>query len=317
MQQGDAGNAAALADALGVTERTVYRDLEVLVDLGVPCHFDEAAGGYRVRRDFFLPPVQLTACEALAVITLCDGVGGGDQIALTGPASQAVEKIKAQLPDRVRAEIGGLDGQVDVRLPATGPAGEAIRDAFAVVREAIRIRRVLRCRYDSLNPESGEDAFDLRPYALSFDQRAWYAVGWHGGREEVRRLKLNRFTALRLTDRPYAIPDDFSMDSFRGRAWRMVRGDGIVRRIVIDFTPTVAETVSDTNWHRSQEIEEHSDGSITAKWEVEGLDEIVWWVLGYGPHAHVREPAELAEQVAELARATAERYVRPRTADRC
>lgn len=41
---------------------------------------------------------------------------------------------------------------------------------------------------------------------------------------------------------------------------------------------------------------------------VEGLDEIVWWVLGYGPHAVVREPAELAARVAEMAQAMAARY---------
>jgi hypothetical protein len=41
---------------------------------------------------------------------------------------------------------------------------------------------------------------------------------------------------------------------------------------------------------------------------VDGLDEIVWWVLGYGPGATVIEPPELIERVRELAHATAERY---------
>lgn len=103
------------------------------------------------------------------------------------------------------------------------------------------------------------------------------------------------------------IPDDFSLEAYRGKAWRMIRGDRLYR-VVITFDATVAETVSDTNWHSTQQIEEHDDNSITFTCDVEGLDEIVWWVLGYGPYATVREPAELVAMVGEMVKTTAERY---------
>ena len=89
----------------------------------------------------------------------------------------------------------------------------------------------------------------------------------------------------------------------------MIRG-ATRHEVVIDFDPTVAETVADTHWHPTQHTEEHPDGSLTYRCTVDGLDEIVWWVLGYGPHAVVREPRELVERVTDLARATAERYGR-------
>jgi len=195
MQNGGAGNAAALAEEFGVTERTVYRDLEVLTDLGVPHYFDDEARGYRIRKDFFLPPVQLTAGETLALLALVEGIACDDQIALTAPAARAVEKIRTQLPPGVVDELGDLDRHIDIQLPASGPAGEAIDDVFRHVRDAIRCRRALRCRYESVNSGAESDEFLFRPYALSFDQRAWYAIGHHDGRGEVRRLKLNRFTA--------------------------------------------------------------------------------------------------------------------------
>ncbi|MEX2672875.1 MAG: WYL domain-containing protein [Phycisphaeraceae bacterium] len=307
MQQGDAGNAAVLAGQLGVAERTVYRDLAVLTDLGVPHYFDDEDGRYRVRKEFFLPPVQLNAAESLALLCLANGIGGDEQIALTGAASRAMEKVRGQLPQRVLDELGDVHEHMDVNLPASGPAGESIRDVFGLVQSAIRQRRALRCCYESLNSETDDRPFVFRPFALAFDQRAWYAIGHHDGRGEVRRLKLNRFVAVDQTDTPYAIPDDFSLAAYRGKAWRMIRGDTL-HKIVIDFTADMAETVSDTNWHPTQQIDDHPDGSITFHCEVEGLDEIVWWLLGYGPHAHVREPAELAERVAELARGTVERY---------
>ena len=311
MQQGRSGNATALAADLGVAERTIYRDLAVLTDLGIPHYFDEHAGGYRIRRDFFLPPIHLTAGETLAIIALTKGIGQSEQIAMTGPAATAIEKIRAQLPLRVIEELGDIDRHIDIQLPASGPAGEAIADVFTQVRAAIQHRRTLWCRYESLNNDTDDGEFFFQPYALSFDQRAWYAMGHHSQRGEVRRLKLNRFTAIAPTDRPYAIPDDFSLQAYRGKAWRMIRGDRTFH-VTIHFNATVAETVADTNWHPTQQVDDHPDGSITFRCEVDGLDEIVWWVLGYGPHAKVQEPDELADQVAQLTRATTELYCEDR-----
>lgn len=308
MQQDRAGNASDLARTLGVVNRTVHRYLETLRELGVPWYFDDETKRYRISREFFLPPLQLTAGEALALLALGRNLGGSEQIALTAPAARAVEKIRGQLPSRVLAELADLDARIDVRIPATGPDTDAIRDVFGTIQQAIAARRAIRCRYESPNGGSDGDAFMFRPYALSFDQRAWYVIGHHDRHNEVRRLKLTRFAAICLTDKPYAIPDDFSVEAFRGKAWRMIRGDGVVRRIVIDFEPMVADTVSETNWHPTQHVELHDDGSITFTCDVEGLDEIVWWVLGYGPHARVREPRELAEQVRQLALATTRRY---------
>jgi len=317
MQQGGAGGAASLARQLGVSERTIYRDLEILADLGVPCFFDDDAKGYRIRKDFFLPPVHLTVGESLALFVLTQGVAEADQIAMTGPAVQAMEKLRAQLPEKVLREIGDVDQHLEVKLPPTGPAVEAIHDVFERVRDALGRRRALECRYESLNPETNDDEpFLLEPYTLSFDQRSWYVIGHHSRRGEIRRLKLNRFTAIALTDRPYAIPEDFSPAAYRGNAWRMIRGEPTCD-VVIDFDATVAETVSDTHWHPTQQIEEHPDGSITFRCTVDGLDEIVWWILGYGPLAHVREPQHLAQKVSELVRATGENYLKSPLTGRC
>ena len=123
----------------------------------------------------------------------------------------------------------------------------------------------------------------------------------------MRCLKLTPSAQCSATTRPYAIPDDFSIDDHLGHAWRMIRGE-TQYDVVIDFDAKFAETLSDTRWHAAQEIDFHDDNTITFRCSVDGLDEIVWWVLSMGPHAVVREPAELRERVAELARETAERY---------
>lgn len=91
LQQDRAGNAADLAEALGVTKRTVHRYLETLRSIGVPVFFDEGAGRYRVSREFFLPPIHLNATEAVALLALVEQVAGREQVPLTRPAYLARE----------------------------------------------------------------------------------------------------------------------------------------------------------------------------------------------------------------------------------
>ena len=57
------------------TERTIFRDLKMLEGAGIPYFFDEETSGYRVRRDFFMPPVQLTLEESLALAALAGASG--------------------------------------------------------------------------------------------------------------------------------------------------------------------------------------------------------------------------------------------------
>jgi predicted DNA-binding transcriptional regulator YafY len=194
-------------------------------------------------------------------------------------------------------------------------ADESCRDVYDLVRTAIATRRTLRCTYDAVHSQHDDaseaaEEFELRPYALWYCNRAWYAVGHHGGRSQLRRLKLNRFTSIRLTDHPYLPPDKFDPREDLALAWRMIRGD--TRHTVrICFEPDFADNASETRWHCSQQETWDEDGRVTLSFTVDGLEEICWWVLSYGPGATVLEPPELIQRVRDLARATAERYAQP------
>ncbi|MGB4259981.1 MAG: WYL domain-containing protein [Phycisphaerae bacterium] len=321
-------NARRLAEACGMTVRTAYRDLEMLAAAGVPCHFDEETGGYRIRGDFFMPPVELTLEESLAVLCLAERLGEDDQIPFMAPALRAAAKLRGRLPGAIRELLETVSPHMEIRLARSMPP-DAARDVYQTIRVAIARRRALRCSYEAAHgrrgggqhvgdghagrdadgklPAAGEEIFTFKPYCLFFSKRAWYVIGHHSGRGELRCLKLNRFTRLEQTNVPYAIPDDFSLDSYLGKAWRMIRGDRVYR-VELEFDAEFAETVADTHWHDTQEIEEREDGSIVFRCEVAGLDEIVWWVLSMGPHCVVRRPRELAERVHRLARQTADRY---------
>ncbi|QQE12072.1 WYL domain-containing protein [Planctomycetota bacterium] len=299
-------NAEVLAEHYGVTERTIFRDIETLQQTGVPINFDHKTGGYKVGDEFFMQPVELTFEEGLAVCTLLSHIAESGQIPFIEPAVRAVMKIKSQMSDELREELSELDRHINIQLAASSE-GEEVRDVYERVRDAISRRQTLMCTYESVGNGEGA-AFEFEPYALFFGKRAWYVYGMHSGRGEVRCLKLQRFVTIQELKQTYEIPEGFDVEKYIGLAWRMIRGTERYQ-IVLYFDESFADTIADTRWHKTQELAYLDDGSLEFRCEVDGLDEIQWWVLGMGPYCKVVEPVELAERVKELAEGVVKQYV--------
>lgn len=286
--------------------RNVYRDIAVLRAAGIPVEYDAQLGGYRVRKEFFLPAVELTLDESLALVALAEHIGGKEQIPMMGAAARAIEKVRCNLPARVQQELALIDPHLNIQLQPAGPADQ-IKDVYQKMRLALVQKRALQCEYDAVTKEGDGRPFLFEPYTLFFSQRAWYAVGYHHGRRGLRTLKLNRFCACGLTARRYTIPKSFSLQKHLGNAWRMMRGDKTYD-VELWFDPAFAQTIEDTHWHKTQQVRWQADGSIVFKVKVDGLEEIIWWILSMGPHCVVRKPAELAQRIGDLASAVVHRY---------
>lgn len=302
---------AKLAKEFDVKDRTIFRDIKKLQGCGVPIESMRGrggVGGYRIHGEFFLQPVQLTAEEALALTALAESVAEREQIAFLRPAHRAVAKIRAQLPADVIETVETVRSSVVIHTAASS-AGDDYADVYDRVQEAIKLQRVLECEYESAR--KGDDAaepFRFEPYALFFGIRAWYAVGRHSRHKEIRTLKLSRFGRVRLVEQRYSIPSGFSMEKHLGNAWGMVKGKDS-HAITVEFSGPMQETVAETRWHRTQVTEFDAEAGVTRMhFTVDGLDEIVWWVLGMGPGCKVIKPQILADRVRELALATAAQY---------
>lgn len=297
-------NAGRLAEECGTTKRTIYRDIDMLKAAGIPVSHDPERNCYSVSKDFFMPPVELTFDEALALTALGKHLGnrdGEEQIPFTRKANNALAKVRSVLPRRVQDELSLIHDHIAVKLAATSE--QASEDVYEKVRRSITSKRAMRCKYESLaageNGHGGpkkDETFVFKPYTLLFSQRAWYVIGYHGNRDAVRTLKLNRFTMCELTDLAYSIPKDFSVEDHLGNAWRMIKGNKAYN-VALQFDANFAETIADTTWHRTQESNFEPDGSLNFTCTVDGLEEIVWWVLSMGSHCVVKSPPELVQRV--------------------
>jgi len=305
IQSGAKHDHASLARELEVVERTLYRDLRKIKEGGISIDFSRKHGCFIMHEKSMLKPLQLDAEEAMALAALCREVAAHDQIAFTKPASRAMTKIMAQLPDALREEVEETTRRMVIRTERSGTA-ESYADVFQVIQDAIIENRAVDCRYESAKGGESEP-FTLLPYALFWAVRAWYVVGYHEGRSSVRSLKLSRFARAELSDRTFKVPAEFSLDGYLGNAWRMIKGERDVK-VILEFESSIAETIAETQWHKTQETEYLKGDRVRLTFTVSGLDEIVWWVMSMGSSCTVVEPAELADRVMKHALEVSKKY---------
>jgi predicted DNA-binding transcriptional regulator YafY len=109
-----------------------------------------------------------------------------------------------------------------------------------------------------------------------------------------RVYRVARFLAVRPLDRPAVVPDNFDLRSFLGNAWSIFRGDERFE-VELNFAPAAARIVAETTWHHTQMVRRHTDGSATLTFSVDGLDEILWWLLAWAGFVTIVRPQALRD----------------------
>jgi len=309
LQSGRSYNTRELADFTGISRRQVFRDLKALQDSGMPLLFDQQRQGYWFAAATYLLPTDLTLDETLSLLILAQNLGHTRAgLPFQSAARSAAVKLTSNLPGRLRTHLGELASAVEVRLDSHHPH-LANHPAYEQLLQAIRLRRRVRMRYDSLYEQS-ELTTLLSPYRLFFRRRAWYVVGRSSLHRSVRTFHVGRIRSLETTTHKYTIPPRFSVDRYLGNAWNLVREPGRRARVVIRFQPKVAHNVAEVTWHKTQSVVWNEDGTLDFRVIVDGLNEISWWILGYGDQAEVLEPPELRATIASHATRLAELYQR-------
>lgn len=178
-----------LAETLGISERTVYRDVRDLVASGVPVE-GEAGVGYRLR-GFDLPPLMFSRDEVEALVLGARIVQSWTDPGLALAASEALAKIEAALP-RDRSHL--------VRsTPLFAPDDhwqEKLSIDFTLLREAVRDSRRLRFRYIDSQGAASERV--VRPLGLSFYGPVWILAAWCELRQDFRAFRLDRIRDLEV-----------------------------------------------------------------------------------------------------------------------
>ncbi|SOE18920.1 WYL domain-containing protein [Hoeflea halophila] len=186
---------AALAEELGVSLRTIYRDIEALKAQGAAID-GEAGVGFVLKPGFMLPPLMFSEDEIEALVLGSRWVAERADQPLGAAARNALVKIGAVLPPDLRA---GLDDST--LLVAGGSPLAAGESELPRIRDAIRRQRKLTIAYADVNGASSERV--IWPIALAFFDRARVIVAWCELRNDFRHFRADRVIRLEVETNTY------------------------------------------------------------------------------------------------------------------
>jgi len=301
----DGIRAEEIAERLGISRRTAYRDLVALEgELALPTWSD--GGRWGILEAAFLPPLKLTTSEAMAVFLAARlMVRYADKY--DPDLASAFEKLAAGLPAPLTEHVNrSLDVlQRARRDPAFVTRVHALTHAWAE-------RRVVEIDYTAGRYEGRAGSTrraTVRPYLIepSTQTHALYLIGHDEDRAALRTFKVERITSVIVTPRRFEPPEPGTVEMMLRRAWDIIADQPAVD-VAIRFVPEVAERVAETTWHPSQRLDVRPDGSVVWRATVSGAIEVRLWILSWGDQAEVLEPAALREDVRDTHRRALGRY---------
>jgi proteasome accessory factor B len=302
---GEAGiSAAALARQVGVSRRTIYRDLEGIdLDGGLPIWNE--GGRFGLEAGAFLPPLALTLPEAMALFLAARLLTKATD-ELDPELIGALVKLAEVLPDVLAEQLH----ETATAFSDSTPRDEAFTRVLRGLTQALAERRVVEIVYaaGTYDRSRADRRLRLRPYAIepSGQTRALYVIGFDEERQARRTFKVERIRSVVVTPDRFESQPASVAEEMRS-AWDVI-GDDEPVRIVVRFGVDVASRVAETRWHPSQVLEPSDDGSLIWRARVSGVLEIRAWLLGWGADAEVLEPPELRAWVAAQHRDAAGLY---------
>ncbi len=300
----DGMRTADLAERVGMSVRTVYRDLKAIDEEIAPLWAEGGLWGID-REGAFLPPLKLTQAEAMAVVLSARlMVRYADKY--DPDLAAAFEKLAVGLPPTLAEYV---ERTLDVMT--TAPRDERFATHVRLLTKAWAERRVVTIHYRPARYEGGAQPrrATVRPYLIepSLQTHALYLMGYDEERAAVRTFKIERIESASLTPRTFERPDPAATTADLRRAWDII-ADQEPTEVVLRFAPAVAARVGETRWHPSQVAETEPDGSLRWRATVAGTIEIRLWILSWGDDVEVVAPSALREDVAATHRRAASRY---------
>ncbi|MCX4657859.1 helix-turn-helix transcriptional regulator [Streptomyces uncialis] len=285
---------AQLAERLGVSARTVRRDVDKLRSLGYPIHaIGGVGGGYQLAAGKALPPLLLDDEEAVAVAVGLRTAAGGAVTGIAETSVRALAKLDQVLPSRLRHQVGSLSAAL-VTLPSPGPTV----DPSILVTLATAVRDHTRLRFDYVSHEGSDSVRDVEPYRLLHTGRRWYLFGWDTGRADWRTFRTDRLTLRtpagpRFTPRPLPAEDlshylALGITTQPHRYQAVLTMHGSAEAVADEVPPTLGVI---------EPVDEHT---CVLRVGSDSLDQLAVWTAAFGFDFDIHEPPELITHIRAL-----------------
>ena len=290
-----------LSERLGVSARTLRRDVERLRELGYPVDATPGvAGGYRLTSGSHMPPLLLDDDEAVAIAVGLGAAAGASVDGIEDTALRAMAKLEQVLPDRLRRRVKAIHSNVTPMRWGGSDGPKVDAEALAVLAQACRDSEEVRFDYQA---RGGDETRRLvQPHQLVSAGRRWYLVAWDCRRKDWRTFRVDRLQSptlagARFKPRPLPADDAAQFVAQSLSAMPMPHNAVVVARGPVD---RVREVVG---W-AGAEVDEVGEDTCRIRLRAESpqwLDSIIA-MLAVVAEVEVVDPPEVATRVAAIAR---------------
>jgi len=302
--------ATVLAERFGVSLRTIYRDIDRLIALGVPVDAERGAeGGYRLASGYIQPPVALTRNETAALLTAMALVRSSRTVPLAADLTSAEKKLLASLPKSVHGLLKEADRIVGIEpIPPdifhSGTKAEPTEDwQTALDGFMAGILDSKRVRFEHVNPARKTlKSHDVEPYGVMFDRDFWYLAGRCVDTDLLKVYRADRVRNLEISGLFFRPDKEFSIRSLLGGAWlsqAMRRWEQEEEIAEILITAGQAQRLSADWYYRHAVFTPAGEGRILVSIPSTERARILPLVRWLGPGAELVGPENLRQELAQ------------------
>lgn len=198
-----------LADRLGVTTRSIRRDVERLRELGYPVRASSGSGGgYQLGAGGALPPLLLAEDEAVAIAVCLRLAAGGTVAGVSESAVRTLAKLDQVMPARAREQVAAIHGTT-----VTVGAARAVVDPQVLMAASRACRDRVHATITYVDRQRQETERRIEPTSLVAVTSRWYLLAFDLDKDDWRSFRLDRvqqITVGTLPNRPREVPDPAS-----------------------------------------------------------------------------------------------------------
>ena len=282
-----------LAEHLGVTVRSVRRDVERLRELGYPVLASKGiGGGYQLGAGMSLPPLLLDPDEAVAV-AVCLRLAAGGTVAGVGEAAlRTLTKLDQVLPARLRGQVAAVQ-----EATVTLDSGVDAVDPEVLMTLARGSRDRHRVRFGYADRGGTTTARTVEPYRLVATGRRWYLLAFDVDRDDWRTFRLDRMSEVGATTWVFRQREAPDAKEFVARSVNQAPYRHVARVRYAAPADEVARHVGPA----AASVEPVDDRSCVLVAGADHLEQLAVHLVGIGIDCEVLEPPELLDAMHALA----------------
>ena len=281
-----------LAERLGVTTRTLRRDVDRLRGLGYPVEASAGVAGYRLGVGANLPPLLLDDDEAIAVVVSLRSAASHTVAGVSEASVSALAKLDQVLPARLRERTAALQ---QATLALTGPGPVVDPDQLAALAAACRRHQRVRLSYRNRSGSDSERV--VEPHRLVSTGYRWYLMAFDVERGDWRTFRVDRIIASAEAGSRFVPREPPDPAAFVARAVTSAPYRYQARVLVHAPAQVVAEEFSRT----SGVVTDAGAGACLLTTGSDSLGALTFHLAALGVDFTVLEPQELIDFVATTA----------------